>query len=59
MSEFWLTTSDTNGVWTLMWNEVGTVQDNSVPVILKMMAQVTTRKKKDSSSVDDDGPAGD
>lgn len=46
MSEFWLTKSDTNGVWTLMWNKVGTAQDNSVPVMLKTTAQVTTRKKK-------------
>ncbi|CAK7206292.1 hypothetical protein SEUCBS139899_009080 [Sporothrix eucalyptigena] len=40
VSEFWATQSDTDGVWTLMWNEAGTAQDNSVPVTLKTTAPV-------------------
>ncbi|KAL1889966.1 hypothetical protein Sste5346_008544 [Sporothrix stenoceras] len=40
VSEFWATASGTDGLWTLMWNKAGTVQDNSVPVTLKTTAPV-------------------
>lgn len=42
VSEFWATASGTDGLWTLMWNEAGTSQDNSVPVALKTTAPVTS-----------------
>ena len=37
-SEFWASATDTDGVWTLMWNEAGTAQDNSVPLTIKTTA---------------------
>ncbi|KAG4419638.1 hypothetical protein IFR04_007235 [Cadophora malorum] len=42
LSQFWATTTDTEGVYSLMWNSAGTSQDNSVPVALKTMAPSTT-----------------
>ncbi|KAH7403703.1 hypothetical protein BKA64DRAFT_744256 [Cadophora sp. MPI-SDFR-AT-0126] len=42
LSQFWATTTDTEGVYSLMWNSDGTSQDNSVPVALKTMAPSTT-----------------
>jgi hypothetical protein len=42
VSEFWATSSGTDGLWTLMWNEAGTAQDDSVPVTLKTTAPVTS-----------------
>ncbi|CAK7230092.1 hypothetical protein SCUCBS95973_007457 [Sporothrix curviconia] len=42
VSEFWATTTDTDGLWTLMWNEAGTAQDNSVPLTIKTTAPVVS-----------------
>lgn len=45
VSEFWATQSDTEGLWTLMWNEAGTAQDDSVPVTIKTTAPVAMTSK--------------
>lgn len=34
-SQFWAQSTDTDGVYSLMWNTEGELQNNSFPVILK------------------------
>ncbi|KAF4627436.1 hypothetical protein G7Y89_g10716 [Cudoniella acicularis] len=41
-AQFWAKTTDTDGVWSLMWNEDGTTQDDSTPVVLKRIAPAAT-----------------
>ncbi|KAH8882068.1 hypothetical protein GQ53DRAFT_886052 [Thozetella sp. PMI_491] len=42
VSEFWAQTTDSTGVWALMWNQNGTAQVDSVPVSLKTQALITS-----------------
>jgi hypothetical protein len=41
-AQFWAQTTSEDGVWALMWNEPGTNQENSTPVVLKNKAPSTT-----------------
>ncbi|KAH8895523.1 hypothetical protein GQ53DRAFT_792608 [Thozetella sp. PMI_491] len=42
LSQFWAQTSDTDGVWTLKWNQDGSSQDDSVAVTLKLTPPSTS-----------------
>jgi hypothetical protein len=39
--QFWATSTNTTGVWQLMWNANGKLESNSVPVVLKSTPPVT------------------
>ena len=36
--QFWAQATNTTGVWALMWNQNGTLEDNSTPVTVKSIA---------------------
>jgi hypothetical protein len=33
--QFWATSTNTTGIWQLMWNANGKLESNSIPVVLK------------------------
>jgi hypothetical protein len=39
--KFWATSTNTTGVWKLMWNANGNLESNSVPVVLKSTPPVS------------------
>ncbi|KAJ9156042.1 hypothetical protein NKR23_g1013 [Pleurostoma richardsiae] len=41
VSEFWAKTTNTTGLWTLMWNQDGTDEADSEPITLKTTAPIT------------------
>lgn len=36
LAQFWATSTNTTGLWSLNWNSDGASQDDSVPVTLKV-----------------------
>jgi hypothetical protein len=38
--QFWATSTNTTGIWRLMWNAAGQLESSSVPVVLKSSAPV-------------------
>lgn len=41
--QFWATSTDTTGVWRLLWNGNGDLESNSVPVVLNSSPLVILR----------------